>query len=102
MHFDLWQVWLCGGMLSAYLLAGSSLGDGGCTQETSLAISNMVGKRIGGRGMYHGVSDMIFSLYVERNPVAGSRDGVDFTFHVMRYHPRFTTIEEDGHADGVK
>ena len=41
-------------------------------------------------------------IYGEHNPVAGSRKGIDFTFHVMRYHPRFTAIEEDGHAGGVE
>ena len=41
-------------------------------------------------------------VYGEYNPVAGSRKGIDFTFHVMRYHPRFTAIEEDGHAGGVE
>ena len=51
--------------------------------------------------MYHGVWDMIFTFYVVHNPVAGSCKGVDFTFFVMRYHPRFTAIEEDGHAGGV-
>ena len=43
---------------------------------------------------------MIPSFYVEHNPVAGIPKGVDFTFHVMRYHPRFTAIKEDGHTGG--
>ena len=45
---------------------------------------------------------MIFLFCVEHNPVAGSCKGVDFTFHVMRYHPSFTAIEEDSWASGVE
>ena len=73
-------------------------------KEPRLAISNMVDKRLGVcHGIYHGVWDMILSFDVEHDPVAGGRKGVDFTFHVMRYHPRFTAIkEEDGHAGGVE
>ena len=72
-------------------------------KKPQLAISNMVDKRLGvGHGIYHGVWDMIFSFYVEYNPVAGSCKGIDFTFHVMRYHPRFTAIEENGPAGGVE
>ena len=48
----------------------------------------------------HGVWGMILSFDVELDPVAGGRKGVDFTFHVMRYHPRFTVIKEGGHAGG--
>ena len=56
-------------------------------KKPQLAISNMVDKRLGvGLGIYHGVRDMIFSFYVEHNPVAGSRKGIDFPSHVMRYH----------------
>ena len=33
---------------------------------------------------------------VEHNPEAGSCKGVDVTFHVMRYYPRFTVIDDDG------
>ena len=44
---------------------------------------------------------MIFSFYVEHSPVAGRSKGVDFTFHVMRYHPRFKAIE-DGYTGGVE
>ena len=48
-------------------------------KESQLATSNMVDKRLGvGHGIYHGVCDMIFSFYVEHNPVAGGRKGVDF------------------------
>ena len=72
-------------------------------KESQLATSNMVDKRLGvGHGIYHGVCDMIFSFYVEHNPVAGGREGIDFTFHVMRYHPRFTAIEKDSHTGGVE
>ena len=72
-------------------------------KKPQLAISNMVDNRLGvGLGIYHGVWDMIFSFHVEHNPVAGSPKGIDFAFHVMRYHPRFTAIEEDGHAGGVE
>ena len=68
-----------------------------------LAILNTVDKRLSvGHGIYHGVWDMIFSFSVEHNPVAGSRKGVDFTFHIMRYHPRFTAIDGDGQAGGVE
>ena len=76
-----------------------------------LVILNTMDKRLGvgpvgyGIGLYiiyHGVWDMIFLFYVEHNPVAGSHKGVDFTFHVMRCHWRFTVIEEDGHADGIE
>ena len=35
------------------------------------------------------------------NPVAGSRKDVVFTFHVIRYHPRITAIEENGQAGGA-
>ena len=72
-------------------------------KKPQLAILNMVDKRLGvGHGIYHGVRNMIFLFYVEHNPVAGSCKGMDFTFHVMRYHPRFTAIEENGHAGGVE
>ena len=52
-------------------------------KESQLATSNMVDKRLGvGHGINHGVCNMIFSFYVEHNPVAGGREGIDFTFHV--------------------
>ena len=71
--------------------------------EPELAISNMVDKRLGVcHRIYHGVWNMILSFNVEHDPVAGSRKGVDFTFHVMRYHSTFTVIKEDGQADYVK
>ena len=72
------------------------------SKEPRLVISNIVDKRLGVcHGIYHGVWDMIL-FHSEHNPVEGSRKGVDFTFHVMRYHPRFTAIKEDGHAGGVE
>ena len=72
-------------------------------KEPQLAISNMVDKRLGVcHGIYHGILDMIVLFYVEHDPVAGGRKGVDFTFHVTRYHSRFTAIKEDGHTNGVE
>ena len=64
-------------------------------KEPQLALSNMVDKRLG--VFYLGVWDMIFSFYVKHNSVAGSQKakGIDFTFRVMGYHPRFTGMEED-------
>ena len=47
-------------------------------KESQLAISNMVDKRLGvGHGINHGVCNMIFSFYVEHNPVAGGREGIE-------------------------
>ena len=52
-----------------------------------LAISNAVNKKFGvGHKAYRSVWDMIFSFYVAHNPIAGSRIGVDFTFHFISYH----------------
>ena len=59
-------------------------------------------KRFGvGHEIYHGDWNMILPFYVAKNPVAGHR-GIDFTFRVMRYHPRFTAIEEDGQTGDVE
>ena len=72
-------------------------------KEPQLVISNMMDKRLSiCHGIYRGVWDMVFLFYVEHDPVAGSRKGVDLTFHVMRYHQRFTAIREYGHAGGVE
>ena len=59
------------------------MGGKGCAQGTSTGLGV-------GHGIYHGVWDVIFSFYVEHNPVTGSCKGVDFPFHVIRYCPRFT------------
>ena len=72
-------------------------------KEPQLGILSMMDKRLSvGHGIYHGVWDMIFSFYAEHDPVAESCKGIDFTFHIMRYHARFTAIEEGGHTGGVE
>ena len=80
------------------------LGDGGCAQETSTGnFENGQEARCWSWNISC-TRNMIFSFYINLSiiPVAGSRKGIDFTFHVMRYHPRFTAIEEDGHAGDVE
>ena len=56
-------------------------------KESQLAISNMVDKKLDvGHVKSHSDCNMIFSFYVEHNPVAGCRKGIDFTFLIIRYH----------------
>ena len=44
-------------------------------------------------GINGGVQNMVNALYIQHDSVAWGSKGVDFVFHILGDHPRFTAIE---------
>ena len=64
------------------------------TKKFQLAVPNQMNQRHSvGHGIDGGVQNMVNALYIQHDSVAWGSKGVDFVFHILGDHPRFTAIE---------
>ena len=64
------------------------------TKKFQLAVPNQMNQRHSvSHGIDGGVQNMVNALYIQHDSVAWGSKGVDFVFHILGDHPRFTAIE---------
>ena len=64
------------------------------TKKFQLAVPNQMNHRHSvSHGTDGGVQNMVNALYIQHDSVAWGSKGVDFVFHILGDHPRFTVIE---------
>ena len=64
------------------------------TKKFQLAVLNQMNQRHSvSHGIDGGVQNMVNALYIQHDSVAWGSKGVDFVFHILGDHPRFTAIE---------
>ena len=65
------------------------------TKKFQLALPNQMNQRPTSvsHGIDGGVQNIVNALYIQHDSVAWGSKGVDFVFHILGDHPRFTAIE---------
>ena len=64
------------------------------TKKFQLAVPNQMNQRHSvSHGIDGGVQNMVNALYIQHDSVAWGSKGIDFVFHILGDHPRFTAIE---------
>ena len=64
------------------------------TKKFQLAVPNQMNQRHSvSHGIDGGVQNMVNALYFQHDSIAWGSEGVDFVFHILGDHPRFTAIE---------
>ena len=64
------------------------------TKKFQMAVPNQMNQRHRvSHGIDGGVQNMVNALYIQHDSVAWGSKGVDFAFHILGDHPRFTAIE---------
>ena len=64
------------------------------TKKFQLVVPNQMNQRHSvSHGIDSGVQNMVNALYIQHDSVAWGSKGVDFVFHILGDHPRFTAIK---------